>query len=447
MPRRTRPRARPCSSSTVRGAIGAGGGPGRHDDGGGPLAGPSPGPPAASSDPPARPIARSDFKLTGQGLTAGAEAAPLPRAGAPKILFQPRPEPQPAPDAAAAPSGAPHSPRAGGGGGGGGGGALPADAAVAAAIAAPAGAFSPLAPVLPLALLGEIQPAAEEGAAAGPPPLPPLARPPFAAGEGGGNSGGDGAAAQEPAASGSEAPDAAQTAPGGPAAGSSPSSGATPVLEWLGAAAARVGDRCRAAALAVARALAAALLWALRAALALAAGPLLLAFGGWYRHNRWARTAGLALDGRCIPAPGRSTAAPDQKRALANTAPRTRHVCACAAHPATRRAKERARALLARPVSRARLEDLLGALPAWLAGMGGATERLDWLNRLLADVSGARLCALVKKGGARSLQGQLLAAWLLQPLAAAPSTSPPPLLHNLLPARRPPPPHPLLTPR
>jgi hypothetical protein len=33
------------------------------------------------------------------------------------------------------------------------------------------------------------------------------------------------------------------------------------------------------------------------------------------------------------------------------------------------------------------LEELLGAVPAWLSGMGSATEKLEWLNRLLADVS------------------------------------------------------------
>lgn len=58
-----------------------------------------------------------------------------------------------------------------------------------------------------------------------------------------------------------------------------------------------------------------------------------------------------------------------------------------------RHAKDRARATLARPLSGAEVEGLLGALPAWLAGMGARTERLDWLNKLLADV-GACVCFL-----------------------------------------------------
>jgi hypothetical protein len=46
----------------------------------------------------------------------------------------------------------------------------------------------------------------------------------------------------------------------------------------------------------------------------------------------------------------------------------------------------------------AELQRLLGALPAWLSGIGGATEDLDWLNVLLAEVRlmRARACVRVR---------------------------------------------------
>ncbi|KAI8472355.1 MAG: hypothetical protein J3K34DRAFT_212666 [Monoraphidium minutum] len=127
---------------------------------------------------------------------------------------------------------------------------------------------------------------------------------------------------------------------GSGAGGAAPGAGAPRLGARLSstaaASAARGTAALRAAAGAAVAAAWAAVLWVLRLVAGLAAAPLALAFGGWYNHNR--------------------------------------------------RAKERARATLSRPLTRHRLEEMLGALPAWLAGMGGATERLEWLNRLLADV-------------------------------------------------------------
>jgi hypothetical protein len=34
------------------------------------------------------------------------------------------------------------------------------------------------------------------------------------------------------------------------------------------------------------------------------------------------------------------------------------------------------------------MQDMLGALPSWLSGIGGATEDMNWLNKLLAQVGG-----------------------------------------------------------
>lgn len=34
------------------------------------------------------------------------------------------------------------------------------------------------------------------------------------------------------------------------------------------------------------------------------------------------------------------------------------------------------------------LQEALGALPSWLQGVGGATEKLAWLNSMLAQVGG-----------------------------------------------------------
>jgi hypothetical protein len=45
----------------------------------------------------------------------------------------------------------------------------------------------------------------------------------------------------------------------------------------------------------------------------------------------------------------------------------------------------------AQRISLDELAEALGALPSWLAGVGGATERLDWLNALLAQVAMARV--------------------------------------------------------
>jgi hypothetical protein len=39
------------------------------------------------------------------------------------------------------------------------------------------------------------------------------------------------------------------------------------------------------------------------------------------------------------------------------------------------------------------MQDMLGALPSWLSGIGGATEDLNWLNKLLAQVGGGLLRA------------------------------------------------------
>jgi hypothetical protein len=43
-------------------------------------------------------------------------------------------------------------------------------------------------------------------------------------------------------------------------------------------------------------------------------------------------------------------------------------------------------AKLSQPYDIATLQEVLGALPSWLAGIGGSTEDLDWLNKLLAQV-------------------------------------------------------------
>jgi hypothetical protein len=52
----------------------------------------------------------------------------------------------------------------------------------------------------------------------------------------------------------------------------------------------------------------------------------------------------------------------------------------------SRKLKENSRRMLAEQLDVPQLLDALGALPAWLSGIGGATERLDWANTLLAQV-------------------------------------------------------------
>lgn len=59
--------------------------------------------------------------------------------------------------------------------------------------------------------------------------------------------------------------------------------------------------------------------------------------------------------------------------------------CAVSALPC-RHIKESSANALAQPYDLATLQEVLGALPSWLAGIGGATEDLAWLNKLLAQV-------------------------------------------------------------
>lgn len=136
------------------------------------------------------------------------------------------------------------------------------------------------------------------------------------------------------------APDDRATEEAAEADGEPPPSTAAEAPPSTGSGPAALRPIAAAAAAAALRALSMPLLWLLRLALALAAAPLALLFGGWYRHNR--------------------------------------------------RSKARARAALAGPPGRRELEAMLGAVPSWLAGMGAATEQLEWLNRLLADVRGGR---------------------------------------------------------
>lgn len=42
---------------------------------------------------------------------------------------------------------------------------------------------------------------------------------------------------------------------------------------------------------------------------------------------------------------------------------------------------------LSQPYDISTMQDMLGALPSWLSGIGGATEDLKWLNKLLAQVN------------------------------------------------------------
>lgn len=51
-----------------------------------------------------------------------------------------------------------------------------------------------------------------------------------------------------------------------------------------------------------------------------------------------------------------------------------------------RQLKQRSGSHLSQPFDVTKLQELLGALPSWLAGIGGATEELGWLNTLLAQV-------------------------------------------------------------
>lgn len=60
--------------------------------------------------------------------------------------------------------------------------------------------------------------------------------------------------------------------------------------------------------------------------------------------------------------------------------------CAC---PLCRRLKAASGSKLSQPYDISSLQEVLGALPSWLAGIGGATEELGWLNKLLAQVGGA----------------------------------------------------------
>jgi hypothetical protein len=53
-----------------------------------------------------------------------------------------------------------------------------------------------------------------------------------------------------------------------------------------------------------------------------------------------------------------------------------------------RRLKSDSHDLLARQLDLPALQEALGALPSWLAGIGGATEQVAWLNTLLAQVGG-----------------------------------------------------------
>jgi hypothetical protein len=59
--------------------------------------------------------------------------------------------------------------------------------------------------------------------------------------------------------------------------------------------------------------------------------------------------------------------------------------CTVSALPC-RHIKESSANALAQPYDLATLQEVLGALPSWLAGIGGATEDLAWLNKLLAQV-------------------------------------------------------------
>jgi hypothetical protein len=55
--------------------------------------------------------------------------------------------------------------------------------------------------------------------------------------------------------------------------------------------------------------------------------------------------------------------------------------CSC-----VRRLKFNSHDLLAQQLDLPALQEALGALPSWLAGIGGATEQVAWLNTLLAQV-------------------------------------------------------------
>lgn len=60
-------------------------------------------------------------------------------------------------------------------------------------------------------------------------------------------------------------------------------------------------------------------------------------------------------------------------------------ICACIQPP--RRIKEQQRELLAQQqLDLSDLHTVLGALPSWLSGIGGATEKLTWLNQMLVQV-------------------------------------------------------------
>lgn len=303
-----------------------------------------------------------DFKLYGQGLQAGPGAVPLTSSGH-EVLYQPPPPGKAEPGANAA-----------------------AAAAAAAAKqhqqpAAPAGGYPRTASGTPALPMHGLPVSSSGGRATAPPQQAqrqqqPLLRQHGAAAGTGGQAAAAGAGGRQQAR-----PAAAPRRTGG----------------WLQRAKARSQQLLQDAAEALLLLLYSAVCWLGRMLLI----PLRALFAPWYNYNRCLQRWPVCIVGTHAHA-----------HARADLATRSLHppaAAGAAAAAAAREIKHRSHALLSdQQLDVRQLSDALGALPSWLAGIGGATERLDWLNTLLAQARNARAlmcmhtCALAQRASARA---------------------------------------------